>query len=839
MDKPVYESGCPFEAGDLESGKAALVDYVSRAVGKDPQYASDRDWFNALCYYVRGRLSHRWFHTMRQYYDPGTKVVYYLSMEFLIGRSLKSNLLNLGILSNCETVLQDMGVDPSKVYDCEYDAALGNGGLGRLAACLLESLSTQSYPACGYSIRYEFGMFTQRIEDGWQTEQPDGWLRYGSPWEFPRPTVHYPIYFGGRVVDTHDAQGNARAAWVDAEEIRAMAYDMQIAAFQNDTVNKIRLWSARARQDFDLHSFNEGNYFDAVKTRTDAETISQVLYPNDVTEMGKELRLRQEYFFVSASLQDIVHRFTTTHDSFDALPDKVAIQLNDTHPALAVAEMMRLLTDIHGVEWSKAWDICGKVFAYTNHTLLPEALETWSVSLFERMLPRHLQIIYRINAEFLEQVQAKFPGDDDLVRRVSLIGEDGERHVRMAYLAIVGSHTVNGVSALHADLMCKTTFADFARIYPEKMTGVTNGVTPRRWMVQANPGLSALITDHIGPEWATDLDRLTELAPLADDAAFREKFSKVKRQNKVRLAHQIHEWLGVTVDPSSMFDSQVKRIHEYKRQLLNILNVVARYNRIMDGNTAGLTPRTVMFAGKAAPGYVMAKLHIKLINDVARVINAEPKCAELLKVVFLPNYSVTTAEVIIPAADLSQQISTAGTEASGTGNMKLALNGAVTIGTRDGANIEIADAVGEDNIFYFGLTADEVNDLRARGYDTWAHYNADPELRRAMDMVRDGFFSPEDRSRFQPVFDSLTGGGDRFLVLADYPDFARVQERVDAVFTDKHAWHRMAVLNTAMNGLFSVDRTIRDYADRIWRIKPATIVRKPAKKKTTSRKKTA
>jgi len=821
MDKPLIESECPFEAGDVAGAREALEDYLIAVLGKDPKYATDRDWFNALTYYVRSRLSQRWFRTMRLYYEQGVKLVYYLSMEFLIGRSLKNNLINLGIRDTAEKVLGDLGVAPAEVYDCEFDAALGNGGLGRLAACLLDSLTAQRFPAYGYGIRYDYGMFTQRVEDGWQVERPENWLRFGNPWEFFRPTVMYPVRYGGHVVRERGDDGEIRMRWADADEVMAMAYDIQVAGFKSDLVNKIRLWSAKSTREFNLKYFNEGNYFEAVKHRTESETISQVLYPNDITMMGKELRLRQEYFFVSASLQDIVNRFKTTHDSFAEMPDKVAIQLNDTHPALAVAELLRLMTDEHDVPWDEAWDIAKRVFGYTNHTLMGEALETWAVELFERLLPRHLQIVYRINEEFLRDVRQRFPGDDNLVRRVSLISEGGERQVRMAYLAILGSHKVNGVSALHADLMCKTTFADFAKLFPERMTGITNGITPRRWLSQSNPDLAQLITKQIGEGWELNLDRLEELVPLADDKKFQKAFRTVKRANKERLGALIADRLGVSVDPDSMFDIQVKRLHEYKRQLLNVLYVIARYNRIMDGQTKGLAPRTVIFAGKAAPGYHMAKLHIKLINDVARHINAEPKCAKLLKVAFIPNYSVTLAEDIIPAADLSEQISTAGTEASGTGNMKLSLNGALTIGTRDGANIEICNAVGEENIFYCGMDAQQVFDLRNSGYDTWHYYHADGELKRALDMVRDGAFSPDDRGRFLSVFDSLTNGGDRYMILADYPSYAAVQAKVDETYLDTPTWTRMAILNTARMGMFSSDRTIAEYADQIWGIKRA------------------
>ncbi len=811
---------CPFEAGDVEGAKRRLVNYLVRIIGKDPAYATVRDWFYALSCYVRGRLGERWPQTTRHYYEPDFKVVYYLSMEFLIGRSLKNNLLNLGILDTAEQVLAELGIDRDRVYACESDAALGNGGLGRLAACFLDSLSTQAYPACGYGIRYDFGMFHQRLDDGWQVERPEMWLRYGNPWEFERPSVMYPIHFGGRVVKAKDVSGAERTHWIDTDEVMAMAYDTQVAGYRSPVVNKIRLWSAKATRVLNLKHFNEGNYFDAVHDKTESESISKVLYPNDTTEMGKELRLRQEYFFVSASLQDILVRFTKVHESFDRLPDKVAIQLNDTHPALAIPEMMRLLRDAYGVDWDTAWDLTTRVFGYTNHTLLPEALETWPVAMFETLLPRHLQIIYRINEEFLKFVKVRAPGDRDILRRVSLIGEEGQRHVRMAHVAVVGSHKTNGVAALHAELMRKTTFADFELLFPGRIVGKTNGITPRRWLNQANPGLAAMIRARIGDGWVTRLDELEQMLPLADDGAFQDEFRAVKADNKQRLASLIADRLDVVVDPSSLFDVQVKRIHEYKRQLLNVFHVIARYNRIRDGDVAGLQPRTVVFAGKAAPGYVMAKLVIKLINDVAAVVNADPQVGDLLKVVFIPNYDVSTAEVIIPAVELSEQISTAGTEASGTGNMKMALNGALTIGTRDGANIEIGRAVGEENIFFFGLDAGEVTAWRDNDYDPWACYHGDEVLRRAFDMVRDGYFAPDEPDRFHRLTESITEGGDRYMVMADFPAFLACQQRVDAEYADAAAWTRKAIINMARMGPFSSDRTIREYADDIWGVVP-------------------
>jgi starch phosphorylase len=718
----------------------------------------------------------------------------------------------------CRQALEPLGVDLPDLYECEHEAALGNGGLGRLAACFLEGLTTQGYPSFGYGIRYVYGMFKQRIEDGWQVEQPEIWLRGGDAWEFARYEAMYPIRFGGRIVEYRDHADVLRSQWVDTKDIMAMGHDMLVSGYRSDTVNSLRLWSAKSTQEFHLQYFNEGDYEKAVQEKNESENLTRVLYPNDSTLVGRRLRFKQEYFFISASLQDILARHG---EALEVLPDRAAIQLNDTHPALAIPELMRILMDVHELEWEAAWDITRRTFSYTNHTLLPEALETWPVSMFEDLLPRHLQIIYRINDRFLKQVRQNATQDPGVLRRVSLIGEEGERHVRMAHLAIVGSHKVNGVSRLHADIMRSTVFADFDRLFPGRILGKTNGITFRRWLQLANPGLCSLISSRIGRGWENQLERLEELLDLAEDSGFQEEFRAVKLANKEQLAEQVRERLKVEIDPCSLFDLQVKRIHEYKRQLLNILAVIARYNRIRAGQHAGMVPRTVILAGKAAPSYFMAKRLIKLAHAVASTIAADPATQDLLRVVFVPNYDVSTAEDLIPAADLSEQISTAGTEASGTGNMKLALNGALTIGTRDGANIEIGDAVGEENIFFFGLDSSEAARLRREGsYDPWAYYNQQPELREALDMLRGGHFSPDEPDRFRCVFDSLTDGGDHYMVLADFAAYTECQERVDLTYRNPAEWTRMAIVNVARMGRFSCDRMVREYAEDIWNVKP-------------------
>jgi starch phosphorylase len=805
---------------DAKALKRALANRLEYSAGKDMYTATLRDWYHVSAWAIRDLLAERWMETMRSYYRQDVKRVYYLSLEFMIGRTLSNSALSLGVSRELEQALLEIGIDLQQVQELEEDAALGNGGLGRLAACFLDSMATMGIPGYGYGIRYEYGMFTQTIANGCQVEHPENWLRYGNPWEFPRAEVLYPVKFYGRVVTHTDQQGELRFNWTDTDDVMAMAFDTPIPGHGAQTVNNMRLWSAKSSRDFDLGYFNEGNYIKAVADKNESENLSKVLYPNDTTEMGRELRLKQQYFFVSASLQDILFRFQKHHDTLDSLPEKIAIQLNDTHPVLAIPELMRLLVDVYLLPWDRAWIITTNTFAYTNHTLLPEALETWPVSLLGHVIPRHLQIIYEINHRFLNEVMHKYPGEHDLLRRMSLIDEQHGKRVRMSHLAIVGSHRVNGVAALHTHLMKTSIFGEFDRLFPGRIINLTNGITPRRWLNQANPGLTELISARIGKDWLCDLEQLRRLEPLAEEPEFRHAFREVKYRNKQALAHLISRRLNIEVDVASMFDIQVKRIHEYKRQLLNVLHVVTLYNRIRDNPQIQMTPRTVIFAGKAAPGYYMAKLVIKLINDVAGVVNNDPVIAGRLKVVFLPNYNVSLAEKIIPACDLSEQISTAGTEASGTGNMKFALNGALTIGTLDGANIEIMEEVGVENIFIFGMTATAADQLRRSGYRPQDYYQKNPGLKRVLDMIGSGFFSPDDPNRFKPVINNLLRYGDHYLLLADYDDYIARQEQVAALYLDQESWSRKAVLNTAGMGKFSSDRTIREYARLVWGIEP-------------------
>jgi starch phosphorylase len=811
---------------DSASIKQSFVDRLTYSVAKDSITATDRDWFFTAAYVARDRMIDRWMETMRRYYDEDAKRIYYFSMEFLMGRTLMNSLHNLGFDEQYRQALKEIGVDLDRVREVEQDAALGNGGLGRLAACFLDSMATLELPGYGYGIRYEYGMFAQRIENGRQVEHPDNWLRYGNPWEFARPEVLYQVKFHGRVVQYQDEKGIDRYYWIDTDDVMAMAFDTPIPGYGTTTVNNMRLWAAKATRDFELRYFNEGDYIKAVADKNESENLSKVLYPNDTTEMGRELRLKQQYFFVCASLQDVFYRHSKHHEGFESLPDKVAIQLNDTHPSIAIAEVMRVLVDLHHLEWSKAWDITTRTFAYTNHTLMPEALETWTVALFGKLLPRHLQIIYEINHRFLKDVMHKYPGDNELLKRMSIIDEGGGRRIRMAHLAIVGSHKVNGVAQIHTELMKQTIFADFDRFYPGKIVNMTNGITPRRWLNQANPRLAELISSRIGRDWVKDLSQLKRLIPFAEDAKFRNEFAAVKLANKVRFAALLKQKTNIEVNVNSLFDVQIKRIHEYKRQLLNVLHIVTLYNRIRHNPAVDFVPRTVIFGGKAAPGYVMAKLVIKLINDVADIVNNAPQVAGRLKVVFVPNYDVSTAEDMIPAADLSEQISTAGTEASGTGNMKLALNGALTIGTLDGANIEIGEEVGADNIFIFGLNAAEVAKIKSDGYQSWQYYYANAELREVLDMIGSGFFSPDDPNRFKPIVDGLLQHNDHYLLLADYAAYIACQEKVDLAYRNEALWVKSAILNVANMGKFSSDRTISQYAQQIWEAKSVPPVEK-------------
>jgi len=820
MDLTQFEHQYDHLARDVGAFKRAISNKLMYTVGKDPVSALPQDWLHAVSYAVRDHLVERWMKTTRAQYAQDVKRVYYLSMEFLIGRTFSNAILALELMPTIRQALSelDVNVDTDKLFDLEPDAALGNGGLGRLAACFLDSMATLGVPGFGYGIRYDYGMFRQMIVDGRQVEAPDYWLTKGNPWEFPRPEVQFRVRFGGQL----EQHGEA-VRWVNTDEVLAMAYDTIIPGYGTEATNTLRLWSAKATEEMDLRAFNQGNYFGAVEGKNHSENVSRVLYPDDSTSSGRELRLRQEYFFVSASLQDLVRRYLRTHTGFEALPDKVSIHMNDTHPVLAIPELMRLLVDEHRVPWLKAWQLCQKVFSYTNHTLMHEALETWPVEMFARVLPRHLRIIFDINAHFLGDVSAQHGHQPELMRKLSLIDESGERRVRMAYLAVVASHSVNGVSALHSELMKESIFADFAQLWPERFNNKTNGVTPRRWLAQANPGLAALLDQRLGRGWRRQLDQLEGLKHALDLPGFLGAVRKVKRQNKERLARLVLQQLGVDLNPDALFDVQVKRIHEYKRQLLNVLHVITRYQRILANPDAQWVPRVVVFAGKAASAYHQAKLIIKLINDVATTINHDPRVGGRLKVVFIPNYSVSLAEVIIPAADLSEQISTAGTEASGTGNMKFALNGALTIGTLDGANVEMRAQVGAENFFIFGNTTPQVAELRAQGYQPRTYYESNPELRATLDAIRNGVFSPTEPSRFQPIFDALVNWGDHYLLLADYADYIATQDRVDTLYLNADAWSRQAVLNIAGMGAFSSDRTIAEYAHEIWRSKPVVV----------------
>jgi len=794
----------------------SLERYIRSLTGRPLEAATQQDWLAAIAALVRAQIAERWATSAEVPRPIGVKRICYLSMEFLPGRLLVHALQNLGLHESCRETLFRHGLDLETIVELEADPALGNGGLGRLAACLLESMANLGLPAYGYGIRYDCGLFAQHIEDGWQVERPDPWLRHGNPWEIPRRELAYPVKFRGRVVE-QGSGGRSRRDWVETEEILATAYDMPVPGHQSERVNTLRLWSPRAAHEFNLRSFNDGDHDGAFSRRNAIESLSQVLYPSDATPAGRELRFKQEFFFVSASVQDILRRFQHAHASFDQLPDKLVVQINDTHPSLAIAEFMRLLVDVHRLEWERAWSITRRTFAYTNHTLMPEALEVWPVRLFETLLPRHLQLIYEINDRFLREVARRRPGDGALLRRISLVDEEGERRIRMAHLAIAGSQAVNGVSKIHTHLMKETTFADFAALYPDKIVNVTNGITFRRWLHEANPALVALVRSRIGDRWLTDPDHLAALAPHAEDAAFRAAFRAVKHGNKARLAEVVARECGIEVEFDSLFDVHVKRIHEYKRQLLKLLHVTALYDRIRNSVSPEPTPRTVIFAGKAAPGYTMAKLIVKLIHDVAEVVNNDPVVGGRIKVIFIPDYNVSKAQKIIPAADLSEQISTVGHEASGTGNMKLALNGALTIGTLDGANIEIREAVGAENFFAFGLSAGEAARLRATGYDPWKHYHGDAELKGALDLIASGHFSPSQPDLFKPVVDALTKGGDPYLVFADFTSYLRCQEKVETLYRCPEEWTRRAILNVAAVGGFSSDHAVRNYAEQIWK----------------------
>ena len=819
--RPVRKAGSEASGTtDATKLRQEILAELTYSVGRSPETASTRDWFVATALAVRDRIVDRWLLEHAPDHARPRKRVYYLSLEFLIGRLLFDALHNLGLTEAAREALAGLGVELDRVREAEPDAALGNGGLGRLAACFMDSMASVGVPAFGYGIRYDHGLFRQGMRDGWQQEYPEDWLSFGNPWEFAHPEIDYAIGFGG-YVEQINASGRAKHVWRPAEKVDAVAFDIPVVGWRGKHVNTLRLWSARAPDPLSLAAFNRGDYVGALADRVRVESISKVLYPSDETPAGQELRLRQEYFFASASLQDLVRRHLEEHGDLGSLPDHVAIQLNDTHPAIAIPELMRILIDLHDVPWAEAWLITVGTFSYTNHTLLPEALESWPLPLMERLLPRHMQIIYMINALELETARGKRPGDDGLLSSVSLIDENGGRRVRMGVLAFIGSHKVNGVSALHTDLMKQTVFRDLHALHPDRIVNKTNGITFRRWLAQANPRLTKILIEAVGPELLDDPERLELLLPMADDAGLHDALLNARRENKVALAKIIAERNDVWVDPDALFDVQIKRIHEYKRQLLNILETVAVYNAIRAQPMRAWMPRVKIFAGKAAASYHQAKLIIKLANDVARIVNSDPTVRGLLKVAFLPNYNVSLAEAIIPAADLSEQISTAGTEASGTGNMKLALNGALTIGTLDGANVEIRERVGDDNIFIFGLTAQEVQARKQRGFNAHAAVEASPTLREVLDSIRNGVFSPDDPSRYRGLIDGLLDN-DVFLVTADFDAYFDAQRSVYRLWRDKSAWMSASVKNTAQVGWFSSDRTILEYAKEIWNVQPSS-----------------
>ena len=805
-----------------EALKRSFLDNLFYVQGKFPTLATRTDYHLALSYVVRDRLLQRWISTAAAYTGQGVRTVAYLSAEFLMGPHLGQNLLNLGILGQARQAMTELGLDFDALLTEEEEPGLGNGGLGRLAACFLDSLATLEVPALGYGIRYEFGIFHQEIADGWQVEKTDKWLRHGNPWELVRPEWTVQVHFGGHTERHLDAQGVERVTWMPVRMVNGVPYDTPILGYRNNTANTLRLFRAEADEAFDLEQFNRGDYHGAVNRKVVSENITKILYPNDESIQGKELRLEQQYFFVSCALQDMLRIMRTQRLPLAAFHEKFAIQLNDTHPAIAVAELMRLLVDEQGIEWDEAWEITRRSLAYTNHTLLPEALERWPLELFDRILPRHLEIIYEVNDAFLDEVRARFPGDEALISRISLIDEHGERYVRMAHLACVGSHSVNGVAKLHSDLLVRDVLKDFHALWPTKFSNKTNGVSPRRFVALSNPRLANLITQAIGDGWLHELQQLERLEPLADDAAFRAEWRETKLENKRVLAAMLRRRTGIVVDPVSLFDIQVKRIHEYKRQHLSVLHIVDLYRRIIADPKLVVAPRTFVFGGKAAPGYRMAKLIIKLVNDVASVVNHDPAVRGLLKVAFLPNFNVSSGQRVYPAADVSEQISTAGKEASGTGNMKFTMNGALTVGTLDGANIEIRDAVGAENFFLFGMTVDEVQATWARGYRPVELYESNPRLRGVLDMIASGYFSGAAADRYRPLIDSLIHH-DPYLLLADFDDYVACQQKVDEAYRDPEHWTRMSILNSARSGVFSSDRTIREYASHIWSVEPVKV----------------
>jgi len=789
---------------------------------KDRVTATGSDAYFALSLAIRDRLVRKWLRTQHQYFQKDVKRVYYLSLEYLMGRILGNSLINMDYYDECYSILKEDGYSLEEIREIEHDMGLGNGGLGRLAACYLDSMATLELPAFGYGIRYEYGIFNQAIEKGYQVEYPDSWLQNGNPWDIFRRDLEYRVKFYGKAVKVQSKDGTYRFDWTDTEDVLAVGYDIPVPGYKNNTVNNLRLWQAKACADFSFKDFNAGDYVAAVASKTGSETISKVLYPNDSYVEGKFLRLKQQYFFVSATLQDIIRKYKINHKTFDKFFEKNAIQLNDTHPVIAIPELMRILIDQEGLSWDKSWSIASKTFAYTNHTVVPEALEEWSLPLFEELLPRHIQIIYEINRRFIEDVKKNYTTDPGILSAMSIINETNGRSVRMANLAIVGSHAVNGVAALHTEILKTKIFSHFHKMYPGKFINITNGITPRRWLKTANPFLSKIISDRIGENWVYDLYDLRKLEKYVDNPDFREEFRMAKWLNKKLLISLIEENNGIKINPDSMFDVQIKRFHEYKRQLLNVLHIITLYNRIKDNPKLEMVPRTIIFAGKAAPAYFMAKTIIKLINSVAELVNKDPDISDKLKVVFIPNYSVTLAEKIIPAADLSEQISMAGLEASGTGNMKFTLNGALTIGTMDGANIEIREEVGAENIFIFGLLADEVMKLKISGYTPRTYYEANPALKKVIDMIASDYFSKEEPGIFKSIVDGLLGV-DYYCLLADYQAYIDAQDKVSKLYLNTDEWTRMTILNVARVGKFSSDRSIKEYAEKIWKVEPVKI----------------
>jgi len=823
LSGPASDEAAPEAVAAMKEG---ILSHLRQTLARDPGTATVRDWWISTALAVRDHILERFIETQGVHYDANVRRIYYLSLEYLMGRLLESNLLSTGLSAAARGALRELGLDFTALRDAEEDMGLGNGGLGRLASCFLDSLATHDYPAVGYGIHYEFGLFKQEFVNGQQVEHPDNWIRFGDPWEIIRPEYKQRVQLYGQVEHVFDEQGNSRPRWVNTRTILGVPYDIPIAGYGTKTVNYLRLWASKATEEFDLATFNRGGYVEAVREKAVGESISKVLYPNDKTENGKELRLVQQYFFVTCSLRDIVRRHRKREENgWDNFADKVAIQLNDTHPAIAVVELMRMLLDEEGMAWDKAWALVTRTFSYTNHTLLPEALERWSVSLFQRVLPRHLQIIYDINVRLMDVCEREWPGDNDKKRVCSLIEENGDKMVRMAHLAIAGSHAVNGVAALHTRLLRANLFPAMDALYPGKFTNKTNGITPRRWLLQCNPRLAALVTAKLGDGWTRDLDQLRGLERWADDPAFQREFMAIKRANKEDLAGVIaEECHGLEVSPDAIFDVQIKRLHEYKRQHLNLLHILSLYRRLLQDPGFEPVPRVFLFAAKAAPGYDIAKNIIKAINAVGARINADARIKGRLKVAFLPNYRVSLAEKIIPAADISEQISTAGKEASGTGNMKLALNGALTVGTLDGANVEIREEVGEDNIFIFGHTVEQIEEVRRKGYNPYDWYRADSELAAVVDWLGSNFFTKtETPGMLAPVHRSLLDGGDPFMVLADFRLYWECQAKVDAAYRDQARWARMAILNTARVGRFSSDRTIREYARDIWRVDPVAV----------------